>query len=347
MKKIGICGVYGDGPDFSGGQSVKVKTMITMLSDYYGSDNIRTANTAGWRKHPIRMLTSCFRLARECDGIVILPAHNGLKVFLPLFLFLRKMRQFKLFYSVIGGWLASQAAENSKLITQLKQLDGIWVETMKMKSELQAIGIDNITIIPNVKYLEETSHNHIELDSCILRCCTFCRIIEEKGIEDAIKAIDRINEQGKYKATLDIYGPIYEGYRKKFEGLMQSASNAIHYKGCKEPSESVSILCQYDVQIFPTHYCTEGIPGSIVDSYAAAVPVVASRWNSYDDIVAEGITGLGYEMKNVIELTMRLQELCEDRSKLLQMADNCLKFYREQYRPEIAIKRIVGAMEWD
>lgn len=346
MKTIGVCGVYGDGPGFSGGQPVKVKTMIRMLSDYYGADNIKTANTAGWKKHPVKMLMSCIKLARKCDGIIILPAHNGLKVFLPLFLYLRKIYHFKLFYSVIGGWLASKAAENPKLIFQLTQLDGIWVETRKMKSELTALGIENITVIPNIKYLSEVSQNHIKMRSDTLHCCTFCRVIKDKGIEDAIKAIDNINEQGKYRATLDIYGPIFAGYKEEFETLMQTVSGAIRYKGCVEPSESVLTLCQYDVQIFPTHYRTEGVPGSIVDSYAAAVPVVASRWNSYDDIVVEGKTGLGYEMENIPELTARLQELCEDRSKLVQMANNCIKLYAEQYKPESAIKKIIGAMGW-
>ena len=344
MKKIGVCGVYGDGPDFSGGQPVKVKTMIRMLSDYYGADNIKTANTAGWKKHPVKMLTNCIRLAQECECIVILPAHNGLKVFLPLFIGLRRVYHFKLFYSVIGGWLASKAAENPKLISRLTQLDGIWVETRKMKSELQALGVENTTVIPNVKYLKAVSQNHIDLNSDTLRCCTFCRVIKEKGIEDAIKAVELINGQGKYKLTLVIYGPIFEGYKEEFETLIQSVPDTICYKGCADPSESVLTLCQYDVQIFPTHYSTEGIPGSIVDSYAAAVPVVASKWNSYDDIVAEEKTGLGYEIGNISELTMRLQELCEDRSKLIRMAESCIEFYKEQYTPESALKKVVGVM---
>lgn len=341
MKKIGICGVYGDGPDFSGGQPVKVKTMIRMLSGYYGANNIRTANTAGWKKHPVKMLANCFRLARECDDIIILPAHNGLKVFLPLFLNLKRVYHFKLFYSVIGGWLASRAVENPKLITQLTQLDGIWVETGKMKSELQALDIKNTTVIPNVKYLKEVSQCHIAAQSDTLRCCTFCRVIKEKGIEDAITAVENLNRQGKYKATLDIYGPVFEGYKGEFEVLMQNVPNAIRYKGCVDPSESVLTLSQYDVQIFPTHYPTEGIPGSIVDSYAAAVPVVASRWNSFDDIVVEGITGLGYEMGNISELSEKLQTLCESREKLVQMGRSCLDFYLEQYKPESALQQIV------
>ena len=347
MKKIGVCGVYGDGPDFSGGQPVKVKTMIKMLSDNYGAENILTANTAGWKKRPTGMMVDCLKLARHCGSIVILPAHNGLKVFLPLFLQLKKVFHYKIFYSVIGGWLASKASDNPKLISQLKQIDGIWVETKKMQKELQDLGVENTEVIPNVKYLDNVTQSHIALQSDVLRCCTFCRVIKEKGIEDAIQAVCTINKQGVYKATLDIYGPIYEGYKDEFDEVMKKCPNTIQYKGCAEPSESISILRKYDIQIFPTHYKTEGIPGSIVDSYAAAVPVIASKWNSFSDIVIEGSTGLGYEMESVSELTDKLIKLCKDRSKLVQMSNNCIVLYDEQYKPESAIKRIVGAIGWD
>ena len=347
MKKIGICGVYGDGPEFSGGQPVKVKTMIKMLSDSCGADNILTANTAGWRKRPVGMMLDCLKLARHCGSIVILPAHNGLRVFLPLFLQLRKVYRYKLFYSVIGGWLASKAAENPRLILQLKQLDGIWVETKKMQRELQALGVENTEVIPNVKYLNNVTESHIIPQSNVLRCCTFCRVIKEKGIEDAIRSVCTVNKQGTYKATLDIYGPIYEGYKDEFDELMKKSPNTIRYMGCADPSESVSTLCMYDVQIFPTHYKTEGIPGSIIDSYAAAVPVVASKWNSSSDIVNEGSTGLGYEIANVQALSDILIELCKDRGRLVQMSNNCIKLYDERYKPESAMKQIVGAIGWD
>ena len=197
--------MYGNGPEFSGGQPVKVKTMIKMLSNHYGEENIKKVNTAGWKKHPIRMLIGCFILAQECKCIIILPAHNGLKVLLSLFLHLKKVYHFELFYSVIGGWLVSKAAENPYLISKLKQVDGIWVETRKMQGELRSLGIENTEVIPNVKYLNGVTKSCVKADSSVLLCCTFCRIIKEKGIEDAIQAVRNVNEQGEYQATLDIY----------------------------------------------------------------------------------------------------------------------------------------------
>ena len=50
------------------------------------------------------------------------------------------------------------------------------------------------------------------------------------------------------------------------------------------------------MQIFPTRFTTEGIPGSIIDSYYAGVPVLASKWNSFDDVIEDGKTGVGLSL---------------------------------------------------
>lgn len=346
MIKIGVCGVFGDGPDFSGGQPVKVKTMIRMLSEHYGKEQVITANTAGWKKRPIRMFMNCIAIARKSDRIIILPAHNGLKVFLPLFLFLRRAFHYKLYYAVIGGWLAEKAGQNSKLQSRLASLDGIWVETNSMAKELGAFGLCNVQVIPNVKYLKPVPQSRTQLSDTPLRCCTFCRVIYEKGIEDAIQAICSVNLNG-VKATLDIYGPIYKAYAEKFNEIIQDVPEYIHYKGCAEPDQSVSVLANYDLQIFPTHYRTEGSPGSIIDGYASALPVLASRWNSFDDNVIEGKTGVGFELGNVEDLKYKLSLIISERTMLNEMSQNCLSYYSEVYTPESVLEKIEGILSWD
>lgn len=346
-KKIGICGVFGEGPTFSGGQPVKVKTTIRMFSDYYGEKNIVALNTANWKKHPIKMFINCLKLAAKCKCIIILPAHKGLTVFLPLFLSLQKIFQFKFIYSVIGGWLPEKALNSTKLVKQLKKVDEIWVETQTMRNELQKLGVHNTRLISNVKYLNAVAKSKIEENSNILRCCTFSRVIKEKGIEDAIKAVESLNELDNGSVILDIYGPIFDGYRNEFERIISKSSSCIQYKGCVEPTESVSILSQYDLQIFPTHYKTEGVPGSIIDSYASAVPVVSSRWNSFSDIIEENVTGLGYEMGNVEDLEKKLLELSQNRYKLIEMSKQCLELYNNRYNPKKLMEDVIGDVLWD
>lgn len=47
--------------------------------------------------------------------------------------------------------------------------------------------------------------------------------------------------------------------------------------------------------MFPTLFYTEGIPGTIIDAYAAGLPVISSKWESYGDVIEDNVTGIGYE----------------------------------------------------
>lgn len=44
--------------------------------------------------------------------------------------------------------------------------------------------------------------------------------------------------------------------------------------------------------LFPTHFPTEGIPGSVLDAYIAGIPVVASDWTYARELIENGKTGI-------------------------------------------------------
>lgn len=52
--------------------------------------------------------------------------------------------------------------------------------------------------------------------------------------------------------------------------------------------KAVEIISKYHYQIFPTRYKTEGIPGSIIDSFFSGTPVIASKWDSVNDVLEDG-----------------------------------------------------------
>jgi len=49
------------------------------------------------------------------------------------------------------------------------------------------------------------------------KLCTFSRVLKEKGIEDAINAVIKVNTDcGREVCTLDIYGQIDENTKMRF-----------------------------------------------------------------------------------------------------------------------------------
>lgn len=147
----------------------------------------------------------------------------------------------------------------------------------------------------------------------------------KKGIDDAVETIIAVNKElGRTVFTLDIYGQVDEEYKEHFEALMASSPESVNYKGTVAFNQSVDVLKKYYALLFPTKFYTEGIPGTIIDAYAAGVPVIASKWENYDDVVDEGIVGKGFEFNNQEELKNILLYITTSPECLLQMKKNCL-----------------------
>lgn len=70
-------------------------------------------------------------------------------------------------------------------------------------------------------------------------------------------------------------------------------------------------------------------PGTIIDAYAAGLPVISSRWESYDDVIEDNITGIGYEFGNDEALIDILETVKCDPQKLIDMKENCLRKAKE------------------
>ena len=328
MCKLGICGHYNFGSIPVGGQTIKTRIITKSLINIYGMENITEIDTEGWKRNPAKLFFNCVKIAKMCDHIIILPAHNGIKVLIPFFLYLKKIFKFELHYIVVGAWLFSEIQNNKWLINKIKQIDFIYVQTKTLKEKLSLLDINNnVLIFPNFKLSpqlnKKNSINRIEEDSLYL--CILSRINEEKGIVDAINSIKILNDKFLVKKIyLDIYGPIESNFSDKFCSLLKINKEYVSYKGVVKYDETISIISLYDILLFPTKYYTEGFPGTIIDSFMAGTPVLVSRWESYSDVVQENITGLSYEFDNIYDLVNKLEYIINNRLILKQMSRNCI-----------------------
>jgi len=335
MKEFGICGAFDFQEKYTGGQSVKTREFYYALADTIGKKEIEILESTGYKKHPLTFLWQFICLMKECQNVIVFPANKGVKVFSPLCRITKRIFHTKTYYNVIGGWLAKITDENPKLIHHLQSFDSILVETNIMKAELAERGITNVIRLANFKRIQPIAQNNIKESSFPIKLCYFSRVTKLKGIADAVHVVNRINKSG-VRCTFDIYGPVADGYNEEFEDLKKEFGEWITYKGTIAPIESVNTVAQYDIQLLPTHYKTEGIPGSILDSYFAGVPVVAARWNSFSDIVIDGCTGVGYDIENEESLYRVLSDLIENKAKINEMKHMALR-ESKKYMPESVI----------
>lgn len=293
-KKIGVIGYFSIGIKKAGGQSIKTLALVRALRRYYPRQKVRCVPTDHWEKNPKRKFLQVLYILRICQALIMLPAKNSLKIFAPFLVLLGKPLGRKLLYVVIGGWLPEVTKRKKWLAYFLKKFDGIYVETSSMKTALEKQGFNNIFIMPNFKDLQILQEKDLVYTTKEpFAFCTFSRVMKEKGIEDAIEAITKLNtKEGRTVATLDIYGKIDDNYADRFNELQQTFPSYITYKGVVNLNQSVQTLKNYFALLFPTYYAGEGFAGTLLDAMAAGVPVIASDWKYNKEIVVDGKTGV-------------------------------------------------------
>ena len=334
-KKTCLFGHFGFGSNLLNGQTIKTKIISNTLKENLGSEFFVEIDTSGGILTILKILFNAIRYFSKFDNLIIMPAQRGLFVFVPLLYWFNKFFDKKLIYIVIGGWLPDYVKKYKFLCNMLKSFDFIYCETNTMKFKLNNCDLENVTVMQNCKKLSPLDQSDlIYFDAEPYRICTFSRVMFEKGIEDIVNAVEYINKQfSRTVFCLDIYGAVDPEQRFWFENLQKSFPEYVKYIGEVPFDKSVEVLKHYFALVFPTRYYTEGVPGTILDAYAAGIPVICSKWESFYDVIDENVTGIGYEFCNFNELCKILMEVCKNPERLNSLKINCLRKSR-MYLPE-------------
>lgn len=346
MKKAAIIGHFGFGLNCLDGQTVKTKIITDQLCKIYGGNEIIKYDTHGSLKSLLKAPFVCLSAMHKSKNVIILPAHNGLRIYAPLLTFIKKFRKTKLHYAVIGGWMPKMLGDKPRLEKCLKKFDAIYVETTVMEKALKHKDFKNVAVMPNCKDLTILKENElVYATEQPYKLCTFSRVMKEKGIEDAVNAVKRVNEKfGRTVFTLDIYGNVDAGQKEWFEQLQNTFPEYVKYCGAVQFDKSVEVLKNYFALLFPTHYYTEGVPGTIIDAYAAGIPVVSAKWESFSDVVDDKKTGIGFEFDNVENFNNIIFDIAKNPKILLDMKLGCID-KAKMYLPTAVIKVLTQQLD--
>ncbi len=339
-KKIGIIGHFGANQNILDGQTIKTKILYDELKNI--SDlQILKVDTYYKKERPLKLLIDTFVCLFKTRNIIILLSGNGMRFYFPLLYVFSKIFGTRVFHDVIGGNLDKYVKMNPKFKKYLNQFVVNWVETDGLKNKLESCDIMNCEVIPNFKKLNIISN-------CELPAyppygfCIFSRVMQEKGIETAIEAINAVNkDSGKEICQLDIFGRIDEGYQDRFEKVLQKHPAGVKYKGTVHYDRSVEAIKGYYALLFPTYWEGEGFPGTIVDAFSAGLPVVATDWNCNSEIVENKVNGILYPNGEIADLKQAIQWLITHNAEVAHMKKSCIETAKK-YQPEYYIKKIIS-----
>jgi glycosyltransferase involved in cell wall biosynthesis len=345
MRKVCIIGHFGFGHDLLNGQTIKTKIVANEVEKNIGKNEIAKIDTHGGLVALIKLPFTLLYAVVFFKNVIVMPAHNGLRIIAPLLVFYNFLFRKELHYVVIGGWLPEFLTKRPLLSKYLKKFQHIYVETAAMKSSLMQVGFGNVLVMPNFKELKILSEKDLPLVSLDkFHFCTFSRVMKEKGIEDAVVAIKKVNENlGKNICCLDIYGQIDEKQSSWFEQLQKQFPPYVQYKGCVSFDKSVETLKYYYALIFPTSYRGEGFAGTLLDSFAAGLPIIASDWHYNNEIIDDGENGFIFNVNDVDCLIEKIEWCILNREYLDNMRKNCL-VKASHFLPTQAIKPLIMSL---
>lgn len=243
--RVAVIGHFAFGKECLDGQTVKTRIVTDELGKQLGNENVLKIDTHGGKITLLKAPFQALKALKKCKNVVILPAHNGLRVYAPLLTFFRKFfKKRKLHYVVIGGWLPEFLQKRKRLAKKLKSFDGIFVETNTMQNALEKQGFTNIVVMPNCKDLKILKPEELVYPTGEpYKLCTFSRVMKEKGIEDAVNAVKEVNEEaGRTIYTLDIFGQVDAAQVQWFEDLKTTFPDYVNYRGVVDYDKSVDVL---------------------------------------------------------------------------------------------------------
>jgi len=164
--------------------------------------------------------------------------------------------------------------------------------------------------------------------AAVLRLVTVARLSPEKGIDDLLRAIAMLPEQG-IDATLEIAG---EGpQRAELEALVRDLriTDRVRFAGfVAHGPELISLLDSADAFVLSSR--SEGLPHSLVEAMARALPVVATAVGGMPALLGDG-TGIVVPVGDPAALASALADLARDPARWAELSRRSLETARRMH----------------
>jgi glycosyltransferase involved in cell wall biosynthesis len=146
----------------------------------------------------------------------------------------------------------------------------------------------------------------------------FGRLAVEKGIQDLISALSKINDNSKLKIAGD--GP----YKKELEDLVLKLklNDRVEFLGRKEEKELKEIIKSAKAVIIPSIW-PENFPFALLEAIAMSKPAIVANSGGMPEIIKSGENGFVFEAGDVNDLKEKMDKI--DNIDYVTMANNALE----------------------
>ncbi len=140
------------------------------------------------------------------------------------------------------------------------------------------------------------------------------RITEDKGIDVLLDAWEQLGAEIPLKIVGQ--GPLLESASTRTAGM-----KGVEVLGAKPHSEVLNLMKGAAVLMFPSLWY-EGLPMTIVESYACGLPVIASNLGSLSGLISDGVTGFHFRPGDAADLARCVRHAVSNPGRLKCMRSN-------------------------
>ena len=155
------------------------------------------------------------------------------------------------------------------------------------------------------------------------------RLSTEKGVDTAIAAV-------RDHASLSVVGDGPERNR-----LRASAPSNVVFEGSVQPEVVPSYLSSTRAMLVPSR-CYEGAPRSIIEAFAAGVPVIASRIGGLGELVNDNVNGLLVDSDDLHGWREAVDRLLDDEESR-RLGRGAYETWHERFNPARATSQLEEA----
>jgi glycosyltransferase involved in cell wall biosynthesis len=186
-------------------------------------------------------------------------------------------------------------------------------QTKSLNETFQKSGLSNVKWYPTSRFLGKNYSVAKKMSSLCRRFIYVGHVREYKGMRVLAQAAEHLPDG----VTIDIFGPWFDDLDRNIFDNNQN----IKYCGILNPEDVIATMSNYHAAVLPTLAQTEGYPGMILESYAAGLPIIASKVGGIPEIVDDSV-GILVEPNNVEDLIKSMSKMVNDEAFFQKLRSN-------------------------
>ncbi|MBI2627911.1 MAG: glycosyltransferase family 4 protein [Candidatus Niyogibacteria bacterium] len=306
-----------------------------------------------------------FKHSKDADVIYV---QNALAAGLPAVL-AAKLRQKPVVLKFVGdeAWERAYAAEKTKknLTDFLQNPDGGFKSRLYLK--IQKFVLKRIVILTTPsKYLGEEiikayalpqssflvnynaakqKNDYYEEDKLFAvekkkhQLLTTARLVSWKGIDGIIEAVSILkNKIPDLKLVIAGDGPEMDNFKKKAKDCQ--ADKMVNFIGRVSQTQTRYLRRESEIYILNSVY--EGLPHTVLSSFSAGIPVIATNIPGTDEAVYDGVTGLLVPPNNPQKLAETIEKLLGNKELQNKLITGAEKILQEKFSWDAHLNTLLG-----